>query len=241
MQPIALSAYRCLIGSEMLISKSKIFFILFVILIFINSCTCKSTKVFISTPQGSFSKSVKSMQDLRYQNIVKQEYDFSCGAGSLATLLTYYFNENISEKEIIETIFKDMKEKEVIEIIKEGFSMLNLKQAAEKLGYTAKGYRLKIHRLDKLSLPVIVFLSTKDLKHFTLFKGIRKDRVYLADPTRGNIRVDLKRFHKQWQDGFTLVVYKPSGKLPEYPGIKIEDTMFIRPELLSIRDMGIIR
>ncbi len=65
--------------------------------------------------------------------------------------------------------------------------------------------------------------------------------MYLADPTRGNIRVDLNRFHKQWQDALTLVVYKPSGKLPEYPGIKIEDTMFIRPELLSIRDMGIIR
>src|SRR5262245_35750624 len=41
----------------------------------------------------------RTMKDLRDQDVVKQRFDFSCGAAALATLLRYGFGENISEGE----------------------------------------------------------------------------------------------------------------------------------------------
>lgn len=205
----------------------------------IISCAYQSDTVFVNTAQGTFTKSVKSLKELRDENVAKQEYDFSCGAGSLVTILKYHFGEDLSEKELIELIFKDKTDEELIEIIEEGLSMLDLKQAAEKLGYKADGYRLKLHHLDKLSIPVIVFLESKDFKHFSVFKGVRQDRVYLADPGGGNMRMSLSRFSKQWE-GFTLVVYRASEEPSEYPGIKLTDTVIVRPELLSVRSMDVI-
>src|SRR5947209_7567724 len=46
-------------------------------------------------------------KELRDQNIVKQEVDYSCGAAALATLMIYYFGDQTSEKEIL-TLLESM-------------------------------------------------------------------------------------------------------------------------------------
>src|SRR3990172_5397327 len=93
---------------------------------------------------STVNKNVQSFKDLRDKNIVKQKLDYSCGAASLATLLAFYFGQQTSEQEIMDTILKDRSEEEKTIIRENGFSLLDLKMAAEALGYKAAGFQLKL-------------------------------------------------------------------------------------------------
>ena len=55
-----------------------------------------------------------------------------------------------------------------------------------------------IRGLPRLGGPVIVFIEPRGYKHFVVLRGTRGDRVYLADPSRGNIRMPAYRFLDSW-------------------------------------------
>jgi hypothetical protein len=38
---------------------------------------------------------VKSMKERKFEQVVRQQYDFSCGSAALATLLTYHYENPI--------------------------------------------------------------------------------------------------------------------------------------------------
>jgi len=69
-----------------------------------------------------------------------------------------------------------------------------LKRVAEKKGYVAAAYKLLPQHLYKLNRPVIVYLEPGGKKHFSVLKKVKGDKVYLADPAKGNIRIELYRF-----------------------------------------------
>ena len=52
--------------------------------------------------------------------------------------------------------------------------------------------------LGKLNGPVIVFIEPRGYKNFAVMRGFRGDRVHLADPSRGNIRMPAYRFQDSW-------------------------------------------
>src|SRR6056297_1304209 len=54
------------------------------------------------------TQDVKSKTEIKFHNIVKQKYDVSCGSASLATILQYYYSDQVSEQEII-NIIKNLK------------------------------------------------------------------------------------------------------------------------------------
>ena len=59
---------------------------------------------------------VTSWKRLNEQHIIMQKYDYSCGAASLATLMKYYFNEDISEQKLlnyIKTVFNQQEYKRI--------------------------------------------------------------------------------------------------------------------------------
>jgi len=182
-------------------------------------------------------KKIQSLKDLRDKNIIKQKLDYSCGTASLATLLTFYFGQQTSEQEILDTILKDRSEEEKTIIRENGFSLLDLKMAAEALGYKAAGFQLKLEHLKKLKGPVIVYIKPRGYKHFAIFKGVRGDRVYLADPTRGHIRLSIERFSRIW-DGTIFVLGNKDieDNLTTYP-LKITTGHPVQPETLNIRQM----
>ena len=81
----------------------------------------------VSVPGGGvqFSVARKTMIDLKFVKVVRQQHDLSCGAAAVATLLTYYYGDKVGEKTIVDEIMKfGNKEK----IKKDGFSMLELKR-----------------------------------------------------------------------------------------------------------------
>lgn len=41
-----------------------------------------------------FTNPTQSWLELRDENLTRQKYDYSCGAASLSTILTYYYNVN---------------------------------------------------------------------------------------------------------------------------------------------------
>lgn len=149
-----------------------------------------------------------TIKDLRDKNVVKQRLDYSCGAAALATLLRYYFNEPTSEARILKIILSKLSDDERRLKETRGLSLLDLKRAAEELGYRAAGFELRADDLTRLAAPVIVFIEPLDYKHFAVLRGVFAGRAYLADPARGNVRMTVSRFLGEWK-GIVFVVGKP--------------------------------
>jgi predicted double-glycine peptidase len=143
-------------------------------------------------------RKVASWRDLNASGIVKQQYDYSCGSGSLATLLNMQYGEKVTEAQIIEMLLKD-KSKEEIRVIEEsGYSLLDLKKVAEAKGYSVTMLKLRLEDLYKLTGPVLIYFEPDGEKHFAVLKRVRGEKAYLADPAQGNIRISLYRFKEEW-------------------------------------------
>lgn len=180
------------------------------------------------------AKPLHSWKWHRDRNVVKQGFDYSCGSAALATLMCYYFEDAVTEDEVLLNILGPMTKEEVRDREKNGLSLLDLKHCAELKGYQAVGVKLKYGSLPKLKGPVLIHLQTADYKHFAVLKGVRGNRVYLADPSRGNIRMSIDRFAKEWT-GVALVLGKKGFGLPSKYPLALDDQEPVQNELLAAR------
>lgn len=184
---------------------------------------------------------VTSLKDLRDQNIVKQRLDFSCGAAALATLLRYGFGDGVTERQILVELFDLLSEEEKAIVHKTGFSLLHLQRVAQARGYNAGGFRLKPNQLPRLGGPVIAFIQPRGYKHFVVLRGVRGDRIHLADPARGNIRVSVRSFVKDWlqadNNGIIFVVEPKSGMPNIRTRLWLAGEGPSPPEMMSAREM----
>ena len=184
---------------------------------------------------------VRSMKDLRDKDLVKQRFDYSCGAAALATILRYGFGENVSEREILVQLFGLLSEEEKKISRKEGFSLLDLQRVALARHYKAQGFRLDPQYLGKLAGPAIVFIEPHGYKHFAVLRGLSGDRVYLADPSRGNIRVPVYTFLEGWlqNDGKGIIfVVEPEAGLPDRAmPLALAKEGLHRPEVMTAREL----
>jgi hypothetical protein len=175
----------------------------------------------IRDPSRAFQMTVRNARELSRQHVVMQEYDYSCGAASLATLIRYYWGDDVTEKRVLFETIVDLKRDELRDRVKNGLSMTDLRLGAVRMGYVASIGKRNVDDLYKLKVPVIVRLIRDDFKHFVVLRGIVEDRVFLADPIRGNVRMPLDQFVSQWNEGryyggAVLVVAKLGvDKLPE--------------------------
>jgi predicted double-glycine peptidase len=212
--------------------------LVFIVLLFMAGCTrlpSESAAVGLTGDGVPPTKTALTWKDVLENNIVMQRFDYSCGAASMATLLQYYFEDPVSEDEILREMTETLDEKELEKRRKEGFSLLDLKQYAERRGYQAIGVRLDVKALKQLKGPVLVFLELPRSDHFAVFRGVREDRVYVADPSRGNVRMPIYQFVEEWPSGIALVVVKDGNDLPsEYP-LALEYNESFRLELRSVR------
>ncbi|QCI28968.1 C39 family peptidase [Caminibacter pacificus] len=137
----------------------------------------------------------------RDKNVEKQNFDYSCGSASLATILHYFYNKNIKEKDVLKYFFKNKKNDEV--------SFLDLSNAAKYFGFKAEGIEIKnINLLKKLKIPVIIYLNLGGFYHFSVLKKVKNYKVYLADPTFGNTVLPFKYFEKIFflKKGYMLLI-----------------------------------
>jgi predicted double-glycine peptidase len=183
----------------------------------------------------------RSMKDLRDQNVVRQRYDFSCGAAALATILHYGFGDSVSERQLLQDLFDVLSEDEREIVRSEGFSLLHLQRVAQARNYNADGFRLTPGQLSLLGGPVIVYIEPYGYPHFAVLRGIRRDRVYLADPSRGNIRMPMYQFLDSWlQEEGTGIIFavEPATGLPgERSQLPVAGESFAPPEVMTALEM----
>ena len=148
---------------------------------------------------------VRSLLEMRQKNVVVQQWDTSCGAAALATLLKYQHGLPGSEKEIAEAMLRTGDALKVK--VRGGFSLLDLKRHADALGLEGVGF-LQLDLDDLVGMaPAIVPIVTRGYPHFVVVRGLNaKGRVDIADPGFGNRTMSVRDFEAAWQDGIGFVV-----------------------------------
>lgn len=146
---------------------------------------------------GQYAVKVHSFSEMRFDHVVHQKMDFSCGSATLATLLSYYYDMPVDESSILEAMYENGdKEK----IRKTGFSMLDMKSYLASLGIHAEGYRAPLDKLAHVGIPAIVLINRRGYTHFVAITGVTRDRVMVADPAQGMVVYNRTDFEKMWNN-----------------------------------------
>lgn len=176
------------------------------------SCPSWAAEVFVADRLVE-TVPIRTWKEMRDAGITKQRFDYSCGAASLAGLLSTQFGTKTSELDIIDRIG-----------VKPAFSMADLARVAGEYGYKPVGLLLDYDTLARFQRPVIVYLNYWDDGHFSVLKAIDEHGVWLADPAWGNTRMRRERFERFWYGngearGKVLAVlpagYSPDATLPK--------------------------
>lgn len=191
--------------------------LLIILAVFLGACTTNPVISNAGYAINSSGDPFKSWKELNEQAVIMQQYDYSCGAAALATLMKYYFQDDVTEKSLLDYIRKKLTAEEYAVVEEQGLSFLELEKISQSLGYQSASVRLQPSALKELAGPVIVYVSTKDYRHFAVFRGVREDRVFLADPSRGNLIMTIDEFLKEWK-GETFILGKQGFGTPiQYP------------------------
>lgn len=214
----------------------RVFHLVFCLLVMCGLAGCGTLPLlsngghFISTTD----KKVQSWDELNKKNIVMQQFDYSCGAASLATVMRYYFDDDVTEKSLMDDINSIFSDKEMKVIEETGLSFLELEKIAQHKHYQTASVRLAVSALKKLEGPVLIFVEPNGYKHFAILRGVVEDRVFLADPSRGNIRMSIHEFLEEWS-GYTFVLGKEGFGLPQSHNLAINHQKDFRHELSLLR------
>jgi uncharacterized protein len=150
---------------------------------------------------------VQSFAALRFDGIVRQTHDLSCGAAALATLLHGFFARDVTEKGIIDAILATASVDDKSKISEGGFSMLELKRYAEAAGLVAGGFRARTaEELRSLRAPAIVLVTNRGYSHFVVVRRVVGNDVFIADPAFGNRVEPLSKFGESWNKVFLVAV-----------------------------------
>src|ERR1700754_3166846 len=129
------------------------------------------------------TKTVRSMRDIRYIDIPETE---------LIRRMMVFSSPDI--------------------VVKNGFSMLDMKKFVETIGLRGRGFRVNTDALYHLQIPVMVLMNIDGYEHFVIVKHAENGRVFIADPALGNRILLEEDFSKTWNGLVFAVVGKPFGE-----------------------------
>ena len=179
-------------------------------------------KVHVVNENLTIDVPAKSWIEIKNKHLTRQKEDYSCGSAALSTILTYYYDQNVTEKEILDAVMKMKgltRQSTLAEYKKaNGLSFLDLSLFAFSKGFRALGLALDIKALKKLKIPVILYVKVRNNEHFTVFKGMDSQYAYLADPSFGNTKIKLSKFKEMFYQredlrhpGKVLAIFPPKG------------------------------
>lgn len=141
-----------------------------------------------------------------------------CGPTSLKIIAKYY-GKTIS----LQTI------RNLTETTREGSSLLGLSDAAEKIGFRTIAVKISFDVLKKdVPLPCIIHWNNS---HFVVVYKIKKNKIYVSDPSYGLITYDYKDFIKNWignnahentEEGIVLLL-EPTPNLKDFSNDEVID------------------
>ncbi len=132
-----------------------------------------------------------------------------CGAACLAMILRYY------RKQVSINRLRDQAN-----VNRDGASLHSISEAAEALGFHARGIHASYEHLEKVELPAIAHW---DGFHYVVLYEVRPDRVIVADPAVGLRRLTREEFIKGWT-GYLLLL----SPTPRLEGVEESRTTFGR-------------
>ena len=153
---------------------------------------------------------------MRKKLIVLQENFKDCGSASLLSILRYY-GGNAPLSKIIE----------MTNTTKEGSSFYGIKEAAYKLGLSAKAYYL--NSLDyflKLNSPSICQIQVNNMLHFIVVYKKLDNKFEIMDPAVGGKYMVVDEFQKRWT-GY-IMIFEPYSKLINYKEEKVINNIILQ-------------
>lgn len=165
------------------------------------------------------------------RNVVRQQYDYSCGSAALTTLLDFYLGRNFQERQVMEGLLRFGETERIIE--RRGFSLLDMKRLVTALGHPSGGFKAEAKDLVELDHPAIAPIEYAGFKHFVVIRAVQDNRVFVADPALGNITFTLSRFLEVWDNNVLFIVF-PNGHKPAN-GLELrnEDMRFVSDFLIA--------
>ncbi len=156
------------------------------------ACTAQADSVMLNTKTLSSQTSIQSWKTLRDKNVVKQDLDYSCGAASIATVLTAYYQRPTTEKEILELLTSVTGKKGAA-------SFSDMQKILPLIGFKGLGLATSWENLQSLKIPVLVYVSHRKQDHFAILSGINNNYARLADPSLGNRVLTRGQFKSIWE------------------------------------------
>lgn len=137
---------------------------------------------------------------LKMAKITIKQHDITdCGAACLASIAAHY-KLQLPIARIRQYAGTDKK----------GTNVLGLIEAAEKLGFEAKGVRGELDSLFKIPKPAIAHIIVKEkLLHYVVIYEVTKEFIKIMDPGNGKIhKKTYKEFLKEWTGVLVLLLPK---------------------------------
>jgi uncharacterized protein len=151
---------------------------------------------------GDYRVPVASMLARKYNTVVRQQYDFSCGSAALATLLRYHYTLAQDEAAVFTGMWQGGDQAKIRQV---GFSLLDMKRYLAAIGLSADGYKVSLDAVAKRGLPGIALITHKGYRHFVVVKGIAGDQMLIGDPSLGLHLVPRARFEEQWNGVYFVI------------------------------------
>ncbi len=120
---------------------------------------------------------------------IKQHDIQDCGAACLASIGNH-FDVNLPIARIRQFANTD----------KRGTNVLGIIEAAEKMGFIAKGVKGGVDALDKIPLPAMAHVIVKEqLHHYLVIYSVSKGKIEVMDPAFGKMEIyTVEDFQKIW-------------------------------------------
>src|SRR5690606_21488620 len=135
---------------------------------------------------------------------IKQHHSTDCGAACLASIAAHY-NLQIPIARIRQFAGTDKK----------GTNVLGLIEAAQKLGFEAKGGRGDFESLFKIPKPAIAHIIVKEqLHHYVVIYEVTKTHITIMDPGTGKFEKRThEAFTKEWTGVLVLLLPNEDFKI----------------------------
>lgn len=153
---------------------------------------------------------VKSYQEIKNEKVIRQNYEESCGAASLATLINILDDNNLTELDLLKTMGGQKLYTDMV-------SFADLNDAVKKLGYESKSYKVDRKILEKLvNIPLLVKIEDDPrFPHFVVIINHKGNYLQILDPSYGKYISSKREFFSVWdrynKGGYALIVAPKKG------------------------------
>src|SRR5512141_2227540 len=99
---------------------------------------------------GNYNVPVTTFLERRFQTVYRQQFDFSCGSAALASLLTFHYEDVVTEQSVFVDMYKNGNQQKIQQ---QGFSLLDIKRYLERKGYRSDGFKINLDQLVIANAP----------------------------------------------------------------------------------------